>query len=112
MNETWHGYSLRPRHGLHELDLHPASEGRGPTAFDGQDRIVLRQQHDRFVLGQNANRAAQSKKWRARLELANAIFDYLEAFHNRKRRHSMLGMRSPIEYEKLYEHNQQLLLEI
>ena len=43
--------------------------------------------------------------WRTRLELANAIFEYLEVFHNRRRRHSMLGMRSPVEYEKLYEGN-------
>jgi len=50
------------------------------------------------------------KKWRTRLELANAIFDYLEVFHNRKRRHSQLGMHTPIEYEKLYEQNNQLLL--
>jgi putative transposase len=28
------------------------------------------------------------KRWRTRLELANAIFEYLEIFHNRKRRHS------------------------
>jgi len=26
-----------------------------------------------------------------RLELANAIFEYLEIFHNRQRRHSALG---------------------
>ncbi len=34
-----------------------------------------------------------------RLELANAIFEYLEIFHNRQRRHSALGMLTPIEYE-------------
>jgi putative transposase len=38
-------------------------------------------------------------RWRTRLELANAIFDYLEIFHNRQRRHSSLGMLSPIEFE-------------
>jgi len=32
--------------------------------------------------------------------LANAIFEYLEIFHNRQRRHSSLGMLSPIEYER------------
>ncbi|MFI5538305.1 transposase [Nocardia sp. NPDC051900] len=31
----------------------------------------------------------------------NAIFDYLEIFHNRRRRHSALGMRTPIEYEMM-----------
>ena len=37
--------------------------------------------------------------WRTRVELANAIFEYLEIFHNRQRRHSSLGMLSPIEFE-------------
>jgi len=40
------------------------------------------------------------KRWNTRLELANAIFEYLETFHNRQRRHSSLGMLSPIEYER------------
>jgi putative transposase len=40
------------------------------------------------------------KRWRTRIELANAIFGYLEIFHNRQRRHSELGWLTPIEYEK------------
>ena len=39
------------------------------------------------------------QRWTTRLELANAIFDYLEIFHNRQRRHSALGYLSPIEFE-------------
>src|SRR5215472_7697405 len=39
------------------------------------------------------------KRWNTRLELANAIFDYLEIWHNRQRRHSQLGMLSPIQFE-------------
>jgi transposase InsO family protein len=39
------------------------------------------------------------RRWRTRLELANAIFEYLELFHNRQRRRSSLGMLSPIEFE-------------
>ncbi len=39
------------------------------------------------------------KKWRTRVELANAIFEYLEMFHNRQRRHSALGMLTPVEFE-------------
>ena len=45
------------------------------------------------------------KKWKTRLELANAIFDYIEIFHNRQRRHSSLGYRTQIEYELLSEKN-------
>ena len=39
------------------------------------------------------------KRWRTRIELANAIFEYLEIFYNRQRRHSALGMLTPVEYE-------------
>jgi putative transposase len=42
------------------------------------------------------------RRWTTRIELANAIFEYLEIFHNRQRRHSALGWRSPVEFEKLY----------
>ena len=39
------------------------------------------------------------RRWKTRIELANAIFEYLEIRHNRRRRHSALGWRSPIEFE-------------
>lgn len=39
------------------------------------------------------------RKWKTRVELANAIFEYIEVFHNRQRRHSALGYKTPIEYE-------------
>jgi putative transposase len=39
------------------------------------------------------------QRWRTRIELANAIFEYIEIFHNRRRRHSSLGMLTPIEFE-------------
>lgn len=39
------------------------------------------------------------QKWKTRVELANAIFDYIEIFHNRQRRHSALNYRTLIEYE-------------
>jgi len=42
------------------------------------------------------------RRWRTRVELANAMFEYLEIFHNRQRRHSSIGMRTPIEYERLH----------
>ena len=39
------------------------------------------------------------QRWRTRVELANAMFDYIEIFHNRQRRHSQLAYRTPIEHE-------------
>ena len=44
------------------------------------------------------------QRWRTRVELANAIFEYLEVFHNRQRRHSALGWRTP-EYEQRHTTN-------
>jgi transposase InsO family protein len=43
------------------------------------------------------------RRWRTRVELANAIFEYLEVFHNRQRRHSALGMLSPVEFEARHD---------
>jgi transposase InsO family protein len=34
-----------------------------------------------------------------------ALFEYLEAFYNRVRRHSSLGFRSPAEFERTYDQN-------
>lgn len=39
------------------------------------------------------------RHWRTRVELANAMFEYLEIFHNRQRRHSALRILIPIEFE-------------
>ncbi|NCG25865.1 MAG: transposase, partial [Actinobacteria bacterium] len=37
------------------------------------------------------------KRWNTRVELASAMVEYVEVFHNRKRRHSSIGMLTPIE---------------
>lgn len=39
------------------------------------------------------------KRWNTRIELATALFEHLEIFHNRQRRHSSLGMMTPVEFE-------------
>jgi transposase InsO family protein len=42
------------------------------------------------------------RRWKARIELANAIFDHIEIFRNGQRRHSSLQMLTPIEFEKRF----------
>jgi putative transposase len=42
------------------------------------------------------------RRWKTRIELANATVAYLESFHNRTRRRSALGMRSPLEFEQAF----------
>ena len=41
------------------------------------------------------------RSWPSRRELQSAVFDYIEAFYNRQRRHSTLNMLSPVDYERL-----------
>jgi len=43
------------------------------------------------------------EKYRSRLEARLSIFEYVEVFYNRQRRHSALGYRSPEQYEKLLD---------
>jgi putative transposase len=42
------------------------------------------------------------REWTAREELANAIFEWIECWYNPNRRHSSIGMHSPIEFEHLH----------
>ncbi|MFH8471018.1 integrase core domain-containing protein [Streptomyces sp. NPDC017991] len=39
------------------------------------------------------------RRWRTRPEQSTALFEPLEIFHNRQRRHSALGMLTLVEYE-------------
>ena len=47
------------------------------------------------------------RKWKTRTELANATFEYVEIFHNRRWRHTALEMHTPIEYERIHYRNNQ-----
>ena len=40
------------------------------------------------------------QSWPNRASLRSALFDYIEVFYNRRRRHSTLGMLSPAEFEE------------
>src|SRR3954454_17954590 len=39
------------------------------------------------------------RSWPTKAEARTAVFGYIEAFYNRRRRRSRLGMRSPLEFE-------------
>jgi transposase InsO family protein len=39
------------------------------------------------------------RSWPSKAELRTEVFEYIEVFFNRRRRHSTLGMLSPADYE-------------
>jgi putative transposase len=41
------------------------------------------------------------QSWPTRAELRQAVFEYIELFYNATRRHSTLGMLSPVEFERI-----------
>jgi len=47
------------------------------------------------------------RSWPTRRELRSAVFDYVEAFYNRERRHSTLGYLSPVQFEETEQDRQE-----
>jgi putative transposase len=45
--------------------------------------------------------------WKTRDELANAIFEWIECWYNPKRRHSSIGMHTPVTFEALHTRSDQ-----
>lgn len=43
------------------------------------------------------------RRWKTRVELATAIHDYIEIWHNTRRRHSALQMLTPTEFENQHQ---------
>src|SRR5215208_4273757 len=83
-------------HRLHASGL-VASMG---TVGDALDNAVIES-----FWGRMQTELLDRKRWTTRIELANAIFEYLEIFHNRQRRHSALGWLTPMEYEQRHTTN-------
>jgi putative transposase len=44
--------------------------------------------------------SSTARSWPGRDQLRREIFDYIEIFYNATRRHSTLGMLSPVRYEE------------
>ena len=64
---------------------------------DGDDNAVIES-----FWGRLQTELLNRQKWRTRIEVSSALFEYLEIFDNRTRRHSSLGMLTPVDYENLH----------
>ena len=60
---------------------------------------LLRQRRGGELLEHAQRRTRLPPPFASRTEAANALFDYIETFHNRERRHRALGFMSPVEFE-------------
>ena len=43
------------------------------------------------------------ERYATRVEAKQSIFEYIEVFYNRKRKHSTLGYVSPVEFESMVD---------
>ena len=51
-----------------------------------------------------------SQTFESKLEARRAVFDYIETFYNRIRRHSSLGQISPLQFLQLYNEQRNIHL--
>ena len=96
-------HSFGPRHAVHVMGVHRRALDSGllpsmGSVGDCYDNAVIEAFWSRMQV-----ELLDRQRWRTRVELANAIFEYLEIFYNRQRRHSALGMLTPIEFENRHQ---------
>jgi len=65
-------------------------------------RLIGGQLDDRVVLVDHAARAFDQHSWTSVEELGSAMFEWIEAWCNPRRRHTSLGMLALAEYEALH----------
>jgi len=52
--------------------------------------------------GSLKNERGYHEDYRTRSQARQSIFEYIEVFYNRKRRHASLNYMTPVEYEENY----------
>ena len=55
--------------------------------------------------GSLKNELVHHEDYRTRAEARRSVFEYIEVFYNRRRRHATLGYVTPVEYEAKYAFN-------
>ena len=78
-----------------------AGARRRHRGLDGLQGRLLRQRRRRVFFATLKKELVHRRSWPTRRELQSAVFDYIETFYNRERRHSTLGYLSPSEFEMM-----------
>ncbi len=77
--------------------------GKGRLSPEDDELRRLRRENERLRMERDISLKVElihGKLYTTRQEAKTAIFDYIEVFYNRERRHSYLGYLSPIDFEK------------
>ena len=92
----------RPGLAIRVTGLRPGSPRRRDRDLDGIQGRLLGQRRRRELL-RDPEEGARPPPAHGRhaASSSSAVFEYIEAFYNRQRRHSTLGMLSPTDYEQL-----------
>ena len=103
--------AIRTRRATESLILH---SDRG-SQYTSQEMRVLAEEHDitqSYAFSCFDNAVTESffhtlktehtcfETFETRLQARTSIFDYIEIFYNRQRKHSTLNMKSPVQYEE------------
>ena len=86
-------------HAIH-LCLRETLPGSGRDAVGRFHRRCLRQRHAESFFATLEREVLNRRRFHSQAEARMAIFQWLEGWYNPHRRHSALGYRSPINYER------------
>ncbi len=81
---------------LKKAEIHVSMSGKG----DCYDNALMKS-----FFGTMKEECVERQRYQTRAEARNDIFEYIEVFYNRKRRHSSLGYVSPSRYEEMKREN-------
>lgn len=85
--------------GVAGADQGPFVSGAGCPDHAGSEDALGKIVTSRAQVGVHLIELLNRRRWKTRVELSTAMFEYIEVFYNRQRRHSALGYVSPIQYE-------------
>jgi putative transposase len=94
--------SLRPRIAVHVVGVHRAARAKRHPPVAVSARSVLGQRGRRELFSTLKCELIHLHALPTRARVRSAIFEYIEGWFNRRRRHSSLGYISPAEFELRY----------